>query len=60
MLFFVNNITDKPDWERKVHETDVIAKWRQEAKSLNWDEAGLPGGDTSDLMFEYVSEHILS
>lgn len=27
MLDFVNGISDKPEWERKVFDEDIIAKW---------------------------------
>jgi hypothetical protein len=26
MLFFVNTIIDKPEWYRKVHDKDIVAK----------------------------------
>jgi hypothetical protein len=55
MLSFVNNITDKPDWQRKVHDTSVITKWKQEVTAANWSEAGLPHGDMSETMFQDVT-----
>lgn len=57
---FVNQITDKPDWERKVFDESIVAKWKEEAKSVE-----LPGheGDVflSDKMFDNVGSlsHIL-
>jgi hypothetical protein len=31
MLEFVNQITDKPDWEVKVFDEDIVSRWRAEA-----------------------------
>ncbi|KIW04027.1 uncharacterized protein PV09_04850 [Verruconis gallopava] len=31
MLEFVNQITDKPEWERKVFDDAIVEKWRAEA-----------------------------
>jgi hypothetical protein len=55
MLFFVNSITDKPEWYRKVHDEEIVAKWEQEAKALDWGKVGFEHGDMSTKMFEYVS-----
>ncbi|KAK4443544.1 hypothetical protein QBC34DRAFT_416930 [Podospora aff. communis PSN243] len=32
MMSFINTITDKPDWETKVFDDKIVAKWREEAK----------------------------
>jgi hypothetical protein len=32
MMAFINTITDKPDWETKVFDDKIVAKWREEAK----------------------------
>ncbi|CAK7216895.1 hypothetical protein SCUCBS95973_002967 [Sporothrix curviconia] len=34
MLDFMGSITDKPEWERKVHDEAIVAKWRAEAKAM--------------------------
>jgi hypothetical protein len=31
MLDFCNQITDKPRWWEKIHDEDILAKWRYEA-----------------------------
>jgi hypothetical protein len=31
MLDFINQITDKPEWDRKVFDEDIVSKWREEA-----------------------------
>ena len=54
MLFFIDSISDKPDWTRKVYDENVVSRWRQEAKDLDWDKC-VEGGDFSDKMFAHVS-----
>ncbi|KAI9795316.1 MAG: hypothetical protein M1833_007228 [Piccolia ochrophora] len=34
MLALMNQITDKPQWERKVFDGDIVAKWRAETESI--------------------------
>lgn len=31
MLNFINQITDKPDWEVKVFDEEIVSRWRTEA-----------------------------
>ena len=33
MLDFISQITDKPDWEVKVFDEDIVSRWRAEADS---------------------------
>lgn len=51
MLDFINKITDKPEWERKVFDEDIVSKWRSEAcvHSEELDDYYL-----SAAMFDYV------
>jgi hypothetical protein len=42
--FLINSITDKSEWYRKVHDEDIVAKWKQEAKEMDWSKAGLEHG----------------
>ncbi|KAH7066433.1 hypothetical protein BKA63DRAFT_161543 [Paraphoma chrysanthemicola] len=53
MLFFINEITDKPDWFRKVHDEQILAKWKQEAQDVDWEKIGFMYGGMSDRMFEF-------
>jgi hypothetical protein len=58
MLEFINQVTDKPDWERKVFEKPIIEKWKEEAKQ----EVMISGARDVALspdMFQYVSSPIL-
>ncbi|OTA82510.1 hypothetical protein M434DRAFT_400973 [Hypoxylon sp. CO27-5] len=57
MMNFVNQITDKPNWEDKVFNETIVAKWRDEAKSAPSD--GLDGDVFfSDEMFEYCIKEL--
>ncbi|KAK1233198.1 hypothetical protein PQX77_003657 [Marasmius sp. AFHP31] len=46
MLAMINEITDKPDWDRKVNDKTIVSKWRNEA-------LGREGADISQAMFDY-------
>jgi hypothetical protein len=56
MLEFMGSITDKPEWERKVFDEEIVAKWRAEAKAMPTVE----DGDIfmSDAMFNNVSPYL--
>jgi hypothetical protein len=41
MLLFINQITDKPEWERKVFDDTIVEKWRKEA--VAWHNESLVG-----------------
>jgi hypothetical protein len=55
MLAFIDSITDKPDWTRKVFDLDIVAKWKEEALGMDWTKAGIEGGDMTEDMFANVS-----
>jgi len=38
MIQMMNEITDKPDWDVKVFDPAITAKWREEAKIANMSE----------------------
>lgn len=54
MLDFVNQITDKPDWDKKVTDLQIVAKWKEEA-NRTIDVNGKDDVILSDEMFEFVS-----
>lgn len=60
MLAFVNHITDKPEWTRKVHDESIVAKWRKEAMDMEWWRAGFYDGDMTEEMLDYVSRRTLA
>lgn len=55
MLDFINRITDRPGWERKVFDEAITAQWRAEA--CVWRE-DLNDVFLSSTMFDYVSVFI--
>ena len=51
MMAFMGQITDKPDWQTKVYDDAIVAKWRAEAKAqpnVDKDDVFM-----SDAMFDY-------
>jgi hypothetical protein len=38
MMNIMDRLTDKPDWEKKVFDEEIVAKWRKEAMEVD-DEA---------------------
>ncbi|KAK8017786.1 hypothetical protein PG993_014112 [Apiospora rasikravindrae] len=55
MLDFVNQITDKPDWHRKVSDEQIVKKWEKEA--VRFDET-LDDFYLSEKMFEVCLEEL--
>lgn len=51
MLEFINQISDKPEWERKVLDEEIVAKWRAEG-CVRSEE--LKDEILSEKMFDYV------
>ncbi|PKS12302.1 hypothetical protein jhhlp_001602 [Lomentospora prolificans] len=51
MLAFIDSITDKPNWESKVFDDAIVAKWREEASA----QPAELGGDPvlSEKMFDF-------
>ncbi|KAJ2923671.1 hypothetical protein H1R20_g13422, partial [Candolleomyces eurysporus] len=50
MLRFINLITDKQEWHKKVFDDSIVAKWRAEVKSS--------GEDFTEKMFEYCIQEL--
>ncbi|KAK7934875.1 hypothetical protein PG985_000370, partial [Apiospora marii] len=55
MLDFVNQITDKPDWHKKVFDGEIVQKWKEEG--VRFDEA-LHDFYLSEKMFEVCLEEL--
>ena len=53
MMSMMNSITDKPEWDRKVFEDDIVSKWRQEA-------LGTEDMDVTEKMLDWVSRYAQS
>ncbi|KAL1847909.1 hypothetical protein Plec18167_004873 [Paecilomyces lecythidis] len=45
MLEIMNQITDKPDWDEKVFNEEIVGRWREEVRR---------GRDVTDRMMDYV------
>ncbi|KAJ9318614.1 hypothetical protein DTO271D3_1276 [Paecilomyces variotii] len=45
MLQIMNQITDKPNWDEKVFDEDIVGRWREEVRR---------GSDVTDRMMDYV------
>lgn len=59
MMEFMNQITDKPDWERKVFEEAIVNKWREEALGSQAQEMNLDGDVyMTEKMFDNVRHSI--
>lgn len=58
MLEFMNQVTDKPDWTRKVCDEEIVAKWKEEG--VRWDERLPEIGDwwLSETMFEVCMQEL--
>jgi len=54
MLKVMDDLTDKPEWWRKVNDGAIVSKWKTEALSMDWD-AYRPYADFTPRMFDAVS-----
>lgn len=54
MLNFVEQITNKPEWAKKVFDEAIVAKWKGEALNGDWEKLGITHGDFTKKMFKYV------
>jgi len=52
MLAFINKISDKPEWERKVFDEEIVSKWRAEGVVRSEELGDLV---LSEKMFDFVS-----
>jgi len=46
MIRMMDRITDKDDWDHKIFDEDIVAKWRNEAMGLS--------ADMSEKMLDWV------
>jgi hypothetical protein len=53
MLEFITAISDKPEWERKVFDEEIVSKWRKEGVVYSED---LDDEMLSEKMFDFVSQ----
>lgn len=62
MMAIMDRLTDKPEWQRKVFDSEIVAKWKAEAMAIpdsEWNDisgVSVEGwGIMSEKAFEYVS-----
>lgn len=53
MIAFMNEITDKPEWTRKIRDAGIVGKWRIEREAK--EKESEPERALSEKMFDYVS-----
>lgn len=47
MMWFMNSITDKPEWSRKIHDEQILSKWRAELDSFVTKAKAIPASNYS-------------
>ena len=55
MLKLINELSDKPEWWRKVKDDEIAAKWKKEALEMDWG-AIQRWGDFTPAMADAVSQ----
>ncbi|KAF0315041.1 DUF4246 domain-containing protein [Colletotrichum asianum] len=53
IMWFVEQITNIPDWHVKVFNDDIAAKWKVEVMAVNWASVPLKYAHFDDDMFEW-------
>ncbi|OLN95655.1 hypothetical protein CCHL11_04972 [Colletotrichum chlorophyti] len=57
MMWFIDQITDKPDWHVKAFNQDIVSKWKTEVMAVVWPAVGLKHARFDDDMFDWcISE----
>lgn len=54
MLQFIEEITNKPDWWKKVHNEEIASRWKAEVLGMDW-AAYIKHGDFLPTMADAVS-----
>ncbi|OHF03592.1 hypothetical protein CORC01_00911 [Colletotrichum orchidophilum] len=53
IMWFVEKITNKPDWHVKVFNEEIIAKWKQEVMAVDWEAVGLKHAYFNNDLFQF-------
>lgn len=56
MLRLMEEITNKPDWWRKVNDPEIVAKWKKEAVEMPWSEYVEFGSFNEDMADACIKE----
>ncbi|KAH7347336.1 hypothetical protein B0T11DRAFT_359664 [Plectosphaerella cucumerina] len=60
MLWCVEQITNKPGWNTKVFDDEILAKWKNEVEDAPWNEVTgfREGGPCSDEMWQFIVKEL--
>ncbi|KAI8269540.1 hypothetical protein K4K58_001209 [Colletotrichum sp. SAR11_239] len=58
IMWFIEQITNKPDWHVKVFNDEIAAKWKAEVMAVDWASVGLKYAHFDDDMFEWSLEEL--
>ncbi|WQF75433.1 hypothetical protein CDEST_00447 [Colletotrichum destructivum] len=53
MLWFIEQITNKPNWHVKVFNDDIVSKWKTEVMAVDWAAVDLEHAHFDDAMFNW-------
>ncbi|OHW91230.1 DUF4246 domain-containing protein [Colletotrichum incanum] len=53
MMWFIEQITNKPDWHVKVLNDDIVSKWKTEAMAVDWSAVDLKHAHFNNAMFDW-------
>ncbi|EXF82336.1 hypothetical protein CFIO01_01795, partial [Colletotrichum fioriniae PJ7] len=54
ILWFVEKITNKPDWHVKVFDEEIVDRWKQEVMAVDWKAVGLTYAYFDDDLFTFA------
>ncbi|KAK1985504.1 hypothetical protein LZ30DRAFT_747108 [Colletotrichum cereale] len=53
MLWFIDQITNKPDWHVKVFNPDIVSRWKMDVMAVDWVAVDLEHAHFNDAMFAW-------
>lgn len=56
MLALVNELSDKPDWTRKVFDKAIVEKWKEEALTMGWEKVVEYGDMSPEMVWKGILE----
>ncbi|TEA18032.1 hypothetical protein C8034_v011241 [Colletotrichum sidae] len=58
MLWFMEEITNKPEWYQKVRNLDIVAKWKDEVMTVDWATLDLKLAHFDQEMFQWCMQEL--
>ncbi|KAL0931074.1 uncharacterized protein CTRU02_213809 [Colletotrichum truncatum] len=58
MMWFIEQITNKPEWHLKVFDHNITAKWKNEVMAVDWDAVDLKYARFDDAMFVWCLKEL--